>query len=137
MDEQAAETRSIFHLSIPCQDLDEAKRFYVDQLGCRLARRYEDRLTLAFFGHQVVCHLAPEAVDEQPRMYPRHAGITFRDRGQFEDVLALARDRGTTFFRQPFVRFEGRPEEHHTFFLRDPSNNLIEFKWYADSTMMY
>lgn len=47
-------SESIFHLAIPCRDLDEAKGFYVDQLECRLARRYDDRITLEFFGDQVV-----------------------------------------------------------------------------------
>jgi extradiol dioxygenase family protein len=28
-------------------------------------------------------------------------------------------------------------EEHQTFFLVDPSNNLLEFKWYRDAHMMY
>jgi extradiol dioxygenase family protein len=28
-------------------------------------------------------------------------------------------------------------EEHSTFVLRDPSNNLIEFKHYVDHRMMY
>lgn len=38
----------IFHLAIPCRDLDEAHYFYVEGLGCRQARRYDDRITLDF-----------------------------------------------------------------------------------------
>jgi len=124
-----------FHLAIPCRDLDEARRFYVDRLGCRLARRYEDRITLDFFGDQVVCHLAPESIDPAPRMYPRHFGVTFRRRTDFEQVLERAAD--ADFFERPFVRFSGRPEEHDTFFLRDPSNNLLEFKHYRDPQYIY
>jgi extradiol dioxygenase family protein len=52
-------------------------------------------------------------------------------------MLERARASGTTFYREPFVRFEGRREEHLTFFLKDPSNNLLEFKYYLDSKMMY
>lgn len=59
-------SKSIFHLAIPCRDLDEAKEFYVGQLGCRLARRYDDRITLEFFGDQVVCHLSPQDIDSEP-----------------------------------------------------------------------
>ena len=36
-----------FHLAIPARDLDEAYDFYVRGLGCKLARRYDDRITLA------------------------------------------------------------------------------------------
>ena len=130
-------TSQVFHLAIPCGDLDKAKEFYVDQLGCELARRYDDRITLNFFGDQVVCHLAPDQIDEAPKMYPRHFGITFADKDDFEELLANAKSNDATFFKDDFVRFEGRQEEHRTFFLIDPSNNLLEFKYCNDTTMMY
>ena len=50
-------TADVFHLAIPTHDLDAAQDFYVTRLGCKLARRYADRITLDFFGDQVVCHL--------------------------------------------------------------------------------
>ena len=131
------EPARIFHLAIPCRDLDAAEAFYVNGLGCRRARRYEDRVTLEFFAHQVVCHLAPDAVDEDPALYPRHFGITFRSVDDFDRVLRRARDAALPFFRKPFTRFGGRPDEHASFVLRDPSNNLIEFKHYLDPAMMY
>ena len=127
---------NVFHLAIPCHDLDEAARFYTD-LGCRIARRYPDRITLDFFGDQVVCHLAPEKIDPKPEMYPRHFGITFRRQADFDAMLQLTRERGLPFFKQPFVRFEGQPEAHHSFMLLDPSNNVLEFKSYRDPDMMY
>jgi hypothetical protein len=126
-----------FHLAIPCADLEAAREFYVDKLGCRLARSYDDRITLDFFGDQVVCHLAPDKIDRQPEIYPRHFGVTFSNKAEFERILALAQDQGLTFFSDPFVRFEGEHEQHTAFILRDPSNNLIEFKHYDDSRMIY
>jgi extradiol dioxygenase family protein len=127
---------NVFHLAIPCRDLDEAFEFYVTKLGCKLARRYPDRITLDFFGDQVVCHLS-QKFDREPQMYPRHFGVTFRGREEFENLLSLARQRELPFFQEPFVRFEGRAEEHRSFFLVDPSNNLLEFKYYRDPRMMY
>lgn len=128
---------NVFHLAIPCRDLEEARRFYVDQLGCLLARRYADRITLNFFGDQVVCHLLPNQVDPEPRMYPRHFGVTFRDEAAFLALHARAKSSAVPFFKEIFVRFAGQPEEHRTFFLCDPSNNLLEFKHYGDPAMMY
>jgi hypothetical protein len=125
-----------FHLAIPTHNLDEAEAFYVKLLGCKLARRYADRITLDFFGDQLVCHLS-DRIDEDPQMYPRHFGITFRHRDDFEALLRLARVRGITFFAEPSQRFEGLVEEHSTFVLLDPSNNLVEFKHYLDPRMMY
>jgi extradiol dioxygenase family protein len=130
------ERRDVFHLAIPVRDLEETQDFYVGLLGCRLARRYADRITFDFFGDQVVCHLS-DAIDEDPDLYPRHFGVTFRDRDDFEAVRRLAATRGMPVFRQCQTRFEGAAEEHLTFVLCDPSNNLIEFKWYLDHRMMY
>jgi extradiol dioxygenase family protein len=130
------DSQNVFHLAIPCADLDAAFDFYVTKLGCKLARRYDDRITLDFFGDQVVCHLSDQ-IDAQPRMYPRHFGITFRDREEFDALLRLAHVRQLPFFQQPMTRFEGRVEEHLTFMLIDPSNNLLEFKFYHDPRMMY
>ncbi|MCY0877394.1 MAG: VOC family protein [Firmicutes bacterium] len=127
---------NVFHLAIPCKDLDEAYDFYVTKLGCKLARRYDDRITLDFFGDQLVCHLS-DKIDPNPEMYPRHFGITFRNREEFDHLLALARKREIPFFQEPMRRFEGLVEEHWTFLLRDPSNNLLEFKYYLDPHMMY
>jgi extradiol dioxygenase family protein len=130
------EQRDAFHLAIPSHDLGEARRFYVDLLGCHLARTYADRITLDFFGDQLVCHLSDE-IDPDPELYPRHFGITFRHREDFDAVLALATLRDIPFFRTVQPRFKDTAEEHLTFVLRDPSNNLIEFKHYLDPRMMY
>jgi extradiol dioxygenase family protein len=130
------EQRDAFHLAIPARDLDETVEFYVTKLGCHLARRYDDRITLDFFGDQVVCHLS-DRIDHEPALYPRHFGITFRHREDFDAVLFLATNRDLPFFRSVQPRFKDTVEEHLTFVLRDPSNNLIEFKHYRDPRMMY
>ena len=129
-------TDDAFHLAIPARNLDEAEAFYVGLLGCKLARRYADRITLDFFGDQLVCHLS-DRIDEEPQLYPRHFGMTFRRREDFDAVVRLARVRGAEFFYEPQPRFQGKVEEHSTFVLKDPSNNLIEFKHYLDPRMMY
>jgi uncharacterized protein len=128
--------QSIFHLAIPSADLDQSAEFY-SKLGCRIARRSHDRVTLELLGHQVVCHLSPDKIDKHPEMYPRHFGITFTDERNFERILSTAIQGNVEFFQQPFVRFKGRPEEHRVFFLKDPSNNLVEFKYYNDPNMVY
>lgn len=127
---------NVFHLAIPVRDLDEAQEFYVDKLGCHLARRYDDRITLDFFGDQVVCHLS-DAWDRDPELYPRHFGVTFVDRSEFDAVLLCAVNRDIPFFKACEPRFKDMVEEHLTFVLKDPSGNLIEFKHYRDPRMMY
>lgn len=129
-------THDVFHLAVPVDDLDAAQEYYVGGLGCKLARRYPDRITVDFFGDQLVCHLS-DRVETEPTLYPRHFGVTFRDRADWDRLVALARTRKLPFFSEPFARFTGLVEEHRTFVLRDPSNNLLEFKHYDDPRMMY
>jgi uncharacterized protein len=130
-------SHNVFHLAIPCDSLIRSVEFYVEKLGARLARKYDDRITLDFFGDQVVCHYNPEKIDRHPEIYPRHFGITFKERKDFDAIINRLEKTDLEYFKKPFVRFEGMDEEHHTFFLIDPSNNIIEFKYYKDTNMMY
>lgn len=131
------DSNNVFHLAIPCKDLDEAYEFYVTKLGCKLARRHDDQISLDFFGDQLVCYLAPEKIESKPQLYPRHFGVNFREHAEFEHLMALLRMRNIPPFHGPFLRFEGKAEEHTTVCVLDPSNNVIEFKHYKDPRMMY
>ena len=130
-------TDKIFHLAIPVIDLEESYDFYVKGLGCKLARRYDDRITLDFFGDQVVCHLSPNSCDKKASFYPRHFGITFEKILSYEQLLSLSRLRKLNFFLEPCERFTDLAESHKLFALLDPSNNVLEFKHYDDPRMMY
>ena len=133
------ESRDVFHLAVPVYDLDESQEFYVGALGCKLARRYADRITIDFFGDQLVCHLvdSPPGPPAELTLYPRHFGVTFRQARDFDAVHHLCVERKIELFADVSVRFDGLVEAHRTFVIRDPSDNLIEFKHYADPRMMY
>jgi len=133
------EARDVFHLAIPVYDLDAAQAFYVGAMGCKLARRYPDRITVDFFGDQLVCHLVdpPEGAATELTLYPRHFGVTFREGRDFDALYELCVQRKIELFADVSIRFEGLVEAHRTFVLRDPSDNLIEFKCYDDPRMMY
>ena len=71
-------THDVFHLAIPVHDLDAAQNFYVTLLGCKLARRYPDRITVDFFGDQLVCHLTEGMSTSRPASpgFPTCAGTS-------------------------------------------------------------
>lgn len=125
----------IFHLAIPSKNLDESKKFYSDVMDCKICREYETHITINFFDHQLVCHKTDEAIPETTSMYPRHFGINLPEK-IFWNLRKQLSSR-IVFWRQPFMRAEGLPHEHWSFFLKDPSENLIEFKTYKDSNMNY
>lgn len=132
------EPQDVFHLAIPAHDLDASEAFYVGGLGCKLARRYADRITLDFFGDQVVCHRTEQSASATPlSLYPRHFGVTFRDGADFAAVVALAHQRTLPVFAEVQRRFAGMVEAHDTFVLVDPAENLVEFKHYDDPRMIY
>jgi extradiol dioxygenase family protein len=126
-----------FHLAIPARDLGDTSHFYNKLLGCQISRQYPDRITFNFFGDQLVCHLAPDEPEPEPKLYPRHFGVTFRDKADFAALLRLVELRKVPVFQQVQLRFEGTAEEHSTVVLRDPTGNLLEFKHYADPRMIY
>jgi uncharacterized protein len=127
---------SIFHLAFPVTDLAEARRFYVEGLGCKLGRASASALTLELAGHQLVAHLAA-AVEPQKGIYPRHFGLIFRSEADWQALAERAKTKGLSFYQQPRRRFPGTKIEHATFFLEDPSHNLLEFKCYTHESAIF
>lgn len=125
---------SIFHLAIPTHNLEESKKFYVGSLDLSVGREYPNYVIFDFFGNQLVCHLAPDKVEATVEdMYPRHFGLIFPTNDKLEAVYKRAKDMGAKFYEDIFERHVNKPGWHKSFFLVDPSNNLVEFKYYYDS----
>jgi extradiol dioxygenase family protein len=129
--------RSIFHLAFNVRDLDEARRFYGNRLGCAEGRSTDTWVDFDFFGHQLSLHLGePFATTNTGRvgdhMVPMpHLGLVLLldDWRPLADRLTAA---GVAFVLPPSVRFEGEPGEQWTMFFRDPSGNPIEVKGFRD-----
>ena len=121
----------LFHLAFPIHDIEAAKRFYVDGLGCTLGRESTRAVTFGLQEHQLVAHVVDRAQEEQKGIYPRHFGLVFLSKEPWQALADRAKAKGLPFFQQPRVRFPGTRIEHHTFFLEDPSRNLLEFKHYT------
>jgi uncharacterized protein len=129
--------RVIFHLAIPINDIALAKIFYVEGLGCSIGRENSQAVIFDFYGHQLVAHVTEEKLTPQQSIYPRHFGIVFGLKSDWEATLARAKDRQLTFYQQPKLRFSGKSTEHHTFFLEDPFHNFLEFKYYLHQEAIF
>ena len=129
--------QSRFHLAFPVHDLAATKCFYVEGLGCTLGRESATAVTLGLAGNQLVGHLEPDDAPEQRGIYPRHFGLIFLTQSDWEALAERARQRGLRFYQQPRVRFPGTRLEHRTFFLQDPSRNLLEFKQYSHESAIF
>jgi extradiol dioxygenase family protein len=127
----------VFHLAFPVHDLKAAKRFYVDGLGCSLGRESDTAMTLQLGGHQIVAQLSSQPLERQKGIYPRHFGLIFTSEQDWRSVADRAQAKGLTFFQQPRLRYAGTRIEHRTFFLEDPSHNLLEFKHYTHESAIF
>ena len=129
-------SKTLFHLAFPVIDLDATKKFYVDGLGCTLGRESESAVILGLAGHQIVAHLVKESV-AQKGVYPRHFGLVFTGEKAWQALADRAKAKGLKFYQEPRKRYEGKPIEHRTFFLEDPSKNLLEFKFYTHESAIF
>jgi extradiol dioxygenase family protein len=128
---------SLFHLAFPVHDLKETLRFYVDGLGCTVGRKSKQAVTLGLAGHQLVGHLVTSQPLPQKGVYPRHFGLIFLSELEWQALAERAKANGLRFYQQPRVRFPGLRIEHRTFFLEDPSHNLLEFKHYTHESAIF
>ena len=130
--------RYIAHVAVPCRDLQETAHWYADVLGAQPVRILNDRVTFSFGGVlQLVCHLERRAIVPNPRAYPRHHGLTFLRKEDFSRMKRRIEQLGIAFLVRPVVRFAGRPDEHETFMVTDPSGNVVEFKCYVRPECSY
>jgi uncharacterized protein len=127
----------VFHLAFPVHDLKAAKRFYVDGLGCLLGRESDSAVTVQLGGHQLVAQLSSHPLERQKGIYPRHFGLIFTSLHEWQTFADRVTTNGLLFYQQPRVRYAGTRIEHRTFFLEDPSHNLLEFKHYTYESAIF
>ena len=121
----------ILHLSLPVRDLEEAKGFYRDVLGCELGRVHDTWFDAFFFGCQLTLHERPDEVRAPEDQGVRHFGVTLTGH-RWRLLVSRLRAEGVPFLREPAADYVGTPREQHKAMVCDPSGNAIEVKTYAD-----
>jgi len=128
---------TLFHLTFPITNIAQTKEFYVSGLGCQLGRENSQAIILDLYGHQLVAHMTDELLTPQKGIYPRHFGLVFIDEADWKMLLERVQIKQLSLYQQPKQRFVGTPLEHRTFFLSDPFDNLMEFKFYAHRSAIF
>ena len=134
--------RSLFHFAFNVTDLNEARRFYGDVLGCREGRSTDTWVDFDFFSHQISLHLgeplqtAPTGHVGEHLVPMPHFGLILQraDWQAMADRLTAAR---IEFVIQPHLRFAGQPGEQWTMFFLDPFGNPIEVKGFESLETVY
>lgn len=132
-----------FHLAFPVRDIDEARRFYGELLGCAEGRSAPEWVDFNFFGHQLVAHLAPDECGHRctsdvdgHRVPVRHFGAVLSMK-EWESLAARLKTEGVHFEIEPQIRFKGKVGEQATMFFLDPSGNALEFKAFDDPSQIF
>ena len=133
---------SLFHLAFNVTNLDEARRFYGDVLGCAEGRSTASWVDFDFFGHQLSLHLGEPfktrstgQVGEHLVPMP-HFGVVLA-LPDWQHLAARLEAVDTAFVLAPQVRFKGQPGEQWTMFFCDPCGNPIEIKGLRDLQAVY
>lgn len=133
-----------FHLAVPVDDLEKARAFYGELLGCPEGRSSDHWIDFDFFGHQFVVHLKSSnekskvihnPVDGHDVPVP-HFGVVL----EWEVWQGLAdrlRKKGIHFVIEPYIRFKGQVGEQATMFFYDPAGNALEFKAFKDLGQLF
>jgi extradiol dioxygenase family protein len=135
--------RGIFHLAFPVSDLEKTRDFYGAILGCTEGRSTDRWIDFDFFGHQISAHLADMDDGQEPTnpvdgdtIPVRHFGAILSV-SDWETIAVNLRTAGAAFVLDPKTRFAGEPGEQGTFFVRDPSGNVLEFKSFRDPSQIF
>jgi uncharacterized protein len=126
---------ALFHLSIPVDDLDRAKAFYIDTLGCVVGRETRGRFDINFFGHHIVAHLSLREAGRENGVIPsdgavaplRHFGVIL-PLDQWKAMKNRLVGENMNFILSPRLSFAGKPAEQHIMMLEDGCGNVVEFK---------
>ena len=124
-------------------DLDSARKFYGDILGCREGRSTESWVDFDFFGNQLSLHIgqtikgleSESKVDNVEVPLP-HFGCIL-DWDSFHRLADKLNSAGMQFIIEPTIRFIGMPGEQATMFIEDPFQNALEFKAYQNPSEVF
>jgi len=135
---------SPFHLAIPVDHLENARKFYSNVLELEEGRSGKHWIDFNFFGHQLVIHYQAKSKDKQAYSNPvdnkdvpiPHFGMILK----WEDWQELSKkliQKKVTFVIEPYIRFKGEIGEQATMFFYDPCGNALEFKSFKDMSQIF
>ena len=123
-----------FHLANPVTSIEKAKTFYCDLLGC-VAGNFEEGKwqDVNFWGNELTLHEANEVSDKERHHVDMgavcvpHFGVHL-DEDVYMNIKEAVSNSEKGFLDDPYRRFIDDPREQETFFVEDPSGNVLEIK---------
>ena len=134
-----------FHIAFPVDDIDAARKFYGEVLGCAEGRSSQHWVDFNLYGHQIVAHYQPNpsessdthsnSVDGHDVPVPHFGVVLSWD--QWQQLADRLKSMNIEFLIEPYVRFAGQVGEQATMFFLDPAGNALEFKAFKDLSQLF
>tara|TARA_Y100000590_G_scaffold129887_1_gene148404 strand:- start:1581 stop:2009 length:429 start_codon:yes stop_codon:yes gene_type:complete len=132
-----------FHLAFPVYSIKKSIIWYKKNLGCSIGRQSKQWVDFNFFGHQITAHkINAKLKKEQLNIVDghdiptRHFGIVLTME-QWKHLCEKIKNNKLKFIIEPNIRFKGEKGEQATFFIQDPSDNILEFKAFKDDLKIF
>ncbi len=119
------------HLALVVDDVERARWFFGEVLGCDVRLWRETQLLVHAGGDLIVAKLSKDAVDKDRQSGPLgrqvldHYGFMAETPEQVDSLAARLMDHGLTIVKGPYDRSDGR-----AVYFRDPFGNLVEYLYY-------
>ena len=122
-----------FHLAIPCGNLEKAKKFYNEILGCKLENSAQDWADVDFWGNELTLHTSELKLENERHEVDMwnvsvpHFGVHLSKK-DFDSLKNKLKEKNIKYHDEPYLRFKGTKYEQETFFVQDPNDNILEIK---------
>jgi catechol 2,3-dioxygenase-like lactoylglutathione lyase family enzyme len=120
------------HLALVVNDIEKAKWFFGELLGCPFEVWRETQLIVRLGPSLLVAKLSKDAIDVErqegalQRQVLDHYGFRAQTSEQVDAFATLLLNHGLQIVKGPYDRADGR-----AVYFRDPFGNLVEYLFYA------
>ena len=132
-----------FHLAFPVYDIQKTIDWYVSYLNCSVGRKSKKWVDFNFYGHQISAHLIDKKnkkdkinLVDGKKIPSRHFGIIL-EMNDWKNLVTYLNEKKVKYVIKPNIRFKGQIGEQATFFIKDPSNNVLEFKAFQNDNKIF
>jgi len=132
-----------FHLAFPVYDIQKTIDWYVSYLNCSVGRKSKRWVDFNFYGHQISAHLIDQKnkkdkinLVDGKKIPSRHFGIIL-EMNDWKNLVTYLNKKKVKYVIKPNIRFKGQTGEQATFFIKDPSNNVLEFKAFQNDNKIF
>lgn len=133
---------STFHLSLPCKNIEETKKFYLQDLELTSGRQGSYWVDVNLFNHQITFVQVdkykidtPNYTLEKNILPSFHFGVIL-DHESWEEVYDIV-NYWTLDLITKTTFFKDKSGEHMSFFVNDPNGYTIEFKSFIDYSSVF